>query len=67
MAGRLPEHECSPCDAPPPRIVLPWLFAELMHGRFGVPPEFLRHARRASAFKRTSKRARVGASLLPGV
>lgn len=64
LIARLLEHQCSPYDALPPRIVLPWLFAALLRGRRGIIPQFLGLMRRTVEYRR-EMRQRTALTIQP--
>lgn len=51
LMTRVPEHQASPYDALPIRVVLTPLAGALIRGRLGVIPEFLAQARKLSRYK----------------
>lgn len=52
MLTQLPEHQSSPYDVFPPKVILPCLLGALLRGRFGVIPEFFAQGRRLGEYKR---------------
>ena len=52
------EHELSPYDAIPPRLVMRCLAKSLMHGRFKAVGEFLAMGKRAAEVNREIEKSR---------
>lgn len=56
LMPRLPEHECSPYELIPFRVLIPALFGCLMRGRLAVLREFVARGRRATEYQRELKK-----------